>query len=195
MIEVEKTLPFGEGAKNNLISGAEFLGEKILRDTYYDQPDFSLGIRDWWLRERNGKFELKIPVNGGFAGPAEQYDELEEDAAIAQALGLNIVSSLPAALRAAGYAPFGTIVTTRQKYKKEGFNLDFDETDSGFRAVEIELMVKTPAETEAAAQKIAAFAELHGLENKFINGKVIEFLRARRPEHFTALDKAGVVYH
>jgi len=207
MIEVEKTLPFDEAARARLVSGAEFLHEKKLVDTYYDHNDLRLTTSDRWLRERNGRFELKLPVEGGFRGPADRYEELETDGEIARALDLpdnrHTLSdrtkcgaterTLREELVRADYLPFGTITTTRTTYQKGGFTLDFDATDSGFAAVEIELMVNNTAETEAAAQKILAFALAHGLEDKPLNGKVVEYIRTHRPAHFAALQKAGVV--
>jgi thiamine-triphosphatase len=193
MIEVEKTLPFDDAARTRLTHGAEFLHETTLVDTYYDHADLRLTTSDRWLRERNGQFELKLPVRGGSRGPADRYEELETDGEIARALGLLEAGTLRKNLAAAGYLPFGTITTTRTAYRKDGFTLDFDATDSGFTAVEIELMVNDAAETETAAQKILAFANAHGLEDTLPNGKVVEYIRARRPAHFAALQKAGVV--
>ncbi len=195
MIEVEKTLPVDEESRSRLIAGAEFLGQKILTDTYYDSADYRLTLSDRWLRNRNGRFELKIPVRGPFATSApERYEELEDDASIAKELGLP-AGGLADTLAAAGYTPFCTITNTRQQYTKEGFHIDFDSTDSGYKAVEIELMVAAPEDTEAASRKINEFASKHGLPEKIINGKVVEFIRRNRPEHFAALDRAGVVYH
>ena len=63
MIEVEKKFILTTEQEKSLIEGADFLGEKKFTDIYYDDEDFSLTKKDLWLRNREGRFELKIPKN------------------------------------------------------------------------------------------------------------------------------------
>ena len=62
MIEVEKKFQPTEEELQKALEGAEFVAEKILADTFYDLPDFSYFKEAKRLRNRNGRFELKIEV-------------------------------------------------------------------------------------------------------------------------------------
>ena len=68
MIEVEIKVCITDAQKTELIKGAEFISEESLVDEYYDSVDFSLTTNGYWLRRRNGEFELKLPAtkSGGF---------------------------------------------------------------------------------------------------------------------------------
>ena len=193
MIEVEKNFAVTPEDKKRLVVGAVFLAKKVLTDVYYDSADYALTGNDFWLRTRNGKFELKVPRN---AGPireriTDQYEELETDGEIADALHLPREEPLGVALSEKKIIPFATIVTTREQYQKGDFHLDFDEMDFGFAAFEVELMVKTPAEIPAAEKRVVEFGAAHSL-NPESAGKVIEYIRRFRPAHFTFLQSRGV---
>ena len=88
MIEVEKKFILTKKEKERLIKGAEFLNEKVFTDIYYDTNDFSLTSNDRWLRSRDGKFELKIPIHQGADRLIDQYNELEDEQKIREALNL-----------------------------------------------------------------------------------------------------------
>lgn len=83
MIEVEKRFEPNEEQIKVLLEGAEFVGEVVLNDTYYDYSDFRLLKNDIRLRERNGAFELKIGKSSGVA------EEIENEEEIAKLLGIN----------------------------------------------------------------------------------------------------------
>ncbi|MBI2475994.1 MAG: CYTH domain-containing protein [Candidatus Taylorbacteria bacterium] len=195
MIEVEKNFDLRPGDKERLIRNAEFVGRKSFTDVYYDTPNFSLTRRDYWLRTRNGKFELKVPLNqeGINSRKTDQYKELETDEEIARKLNLNVKAVLPAQLADKVYKPFATITTARETYRKGDFHLDFDETDFGFSTFEAELMVKDISEVSAAESKIIEFAKVHGISGTEAHGKVIEHIFRRNPEHYKVLLEAGVV--
>lgn len=82
MIEVEKKFILNDKEKERLFKDAEFISEKIFTDIYYDNENFDLTSKDKWLRLRQDKFELKIPVHEGIERIADQYDELESEEAI-----------------------------------------------------------------------------------------------------------------
>ncbi|KAL2085493.1 hypothetical protein ACEWY4_018813 [Coilia grayii] len=42
--------------------GAICIGQKRFQDQYFDSPDFDLTLKDFWLRCREGCWELKCPV-------------------------------------------------------------------------------------------------------------------------------------
>lgn len=45
--------------------GAKSIGQRQFRDQYFDSPDFILTLKDFWLRCREGLWELKSPAVSG----------------------------------------------------------------------------------------------------------------------------------
>lgn len=191
MIEVEKKFDVRPGVKERLIDGTQLVGRTTMTDIYYDTPDYQLTRRDWWLRQRNGRWELKTPFNRERIGDriTDQYRELDNVDEIARALGM----SGDAKLADVGYIPFCTVVTTREKYKHGDFTLDFDETDFGFALLEIELLVEHARDVASATRRIVAFARKHGAPAALDHGKIIAYLLRKSPRHYAALVAAGVV--
>jgi len=195
MFEVEKKFILTPDQEKALIKGAEFLGEKKFTDIYYDDLNYILTGQDLWLRSRDGKFELKIPMNKKLKERvSDQYKELETDAEILQYFEPGSKSTLAEFMAKNEFNPFCKIVTTRRKYKKDGFGIDLDITDFGFTVAEIELMAKTAADMEKTTNKILTFAKKHKIEAAGAPwGKVIEFLRLNKPEHFQKLIVLGII--
>ena len=63
MIEVEKNFDLKPSDKKRLIQGARLLKRLTFSDVYYDTSDYSLTGNDYWLRVRDGRWEMKIPLN------------------------------------------------------------------------------------------------------------------------------------
>lgn len=192
MIEVEKKFILTPEQEDKLIEGAEFLGEKKFTDIYYDDDDFSLTSSDIWFRERDGTYELKLPMNESLEQRAsDQYRELDTEKDI-QAY-FNAHTPIQKILEEKNYKPFCTITTTRKKYKKEGFGIDVDTMDFGYNLVEIEYMTNDESKVKEATQNIIAFAKKHGIDtSKIVRGKVVEYLDRKNQKHFQALLKAEV---
>ena len=197
MIEVEKNFDLKAGDKERLIAGVALVQKKTFTDVYYDTPDYSLTSKDFWLRMRDGRFELKVPLNRGSIGKrmTDQYRELETDAEIANELGIAVRGDLGKTLSTLGYKPFARIVTTRESYQKGDFHLDFDEVDFGFSAFEVELMVKRAEDISAAEKRIMDLAREHHLTvtEGATYGKVIEYIKRNNPRHYAFLARKGVV--
>jgi thiamine-triphosphatase len=195
MIEVEKKFHLTEEQKERLIKDSEFFSKVIFTDEYYDTDTYTLTTKDVWLRARDGQWELKIPMAVGDR-KTDQYEEITEEALIRKYLDLqDNGKDMEQTLADAGYAPFCICGTTRTKYRKGDFMIDIDSVEYGdmsYALAEIELLVEDRAEIADASQKILSFAEAEGLEIAPVRGKVIEYLRLKRPEHFEALIKAGV---
>jgi adenylate cyclase class IV len=182
MIEVEKKFILNEQDKERLTKDAEFLNERVFTDIYYDTEIFSLTTNDKWLRSREGRFELKLPLHEGVDRLADQYDELGDERKIREALNLPLNGDFADDLVRAGYSPFCTCKTTRRKYKKEPFNIG-----------EIELMVNEKSEIESAIEEIMDFAKSQNLTIAPVRGKVVEYLKRTKPNHYQALVQARVV--
>ncbi len=193
MIEVEKKFILSAGDEQKLVTNAQFVGEKVFTDTYYDTSTWTLTAKDHWLRSRDGRYELKVPLNDlGAERLSDQYEELETDQEIATYLKLPLDIPLSQALMTSGYAPFCTLTTTRRKYKKDGFVIDIDRVDFGYDIAEIEYMVKDISEVRDATEKIITYGEQLGLKIGAVRGKVGEYLKRNSPEHFQVLVDAKV---
>jgi thiamine-triphosphatase len=197
MIEVEKKFLLNPGDEERLLQGAQFVKEVVNADTYWDTADYRLSCKDMWLRTRNGEWDLKVPLHeiGHHKHVAEQYLELESEKEIREKLAISGNDKMEADLRAAGYAPFATIVTTRRKYRQGKFNIDLDAADFGYSLCEIEYMIPDDGDKEAAAQEIIKFSSQVGLvySNK-IRGKLLEYINRFRSDHYRAMQEAGVVW-
>lgn len=196
MIEVEKKFLLTDGESVALTRGVEFLGEKVFADIYYDTADYAFTVKDKWLRERDGRWELKLPLNADGKRLVDQYDEVENESDIRRVLALPEDGEFRVVLSGAGYEPFCMCKTTRRKYRKNGFIIDLDMVefeDFSYGIGEIELMVHTKEEIDGAVTKIMEFAKAHHLTIAPVRGKVIEYLKRKKPEHYNALVAAGVV--
>lgn len=195
MIEIEKKFILTKKEKDNLLTGAKFLDKKIFTDVYFDTPDCRLTTRDIWLRFRDDRFELKVPLNlKGVERISDQYRELETDEEIIDFLKLNTDdASLETCLLNSGYSPFCKITTIREKYKKDKYNIDLDLMDFGYIITEIELMVSSESEIQEATNSILNFAKENGISLNNVRGKVAEFLYRNNLTHFNALISAGVI--
>ncbi len=180
MIEVEKKFRPTEEQLKNLVAGAEFLGEKIVHDVYYDYPDLRLFKQEVRLRNRNGSYELKIGDDEG-VGVAE---EIEEEAAIMAYLKteLPLLDFIKENL-----TEIINYKQTRNKYKKGDFTIDVDVIDFGYSCVEIELMVKEESEIAGAQRKIFELATSFGIEIQDVPSKRNEYLKLRNPEVYKIL--------
>src|ERR1035437_2614520 len=78
MIEVEKKFQPTEEKLKSLLEHAEFLGEIINHDIYYDYNDFRLLKQDIRLRNRNGSFELKLGKSSGVAEEIEEEEKIKK---------------------------------------------------------------------------------------------------------------------
>ena len=191
MIEIEKKFILKPGDAEKLTAGAEPVGQKQFTDVYYDTANYALTKKDWWLRSRAGRFELKISMSPYKVRLVDQYEELEEEGAIKKALNMKAKESLSEVLPSLGYKPFATIVTVRTKYRKGAFMIDIDSVDyghDGYDLAEIELMVGSKEEMEEAAHRIVAFAKSCGLAVGTVRGKIMEYLWRNNKEHFKALE-------
>ncbi len=59
MVEIEKKFRLTQEQERQLLEGATSMGVKKNTDIYFDTEDFVLTRQDHWLRERNGRFEVK----------------------------------------------------------------------------------------------------------------------------------------
>ncbi len=174
MIEVEKKFQPNEEQLKAMLATAEFLGEIVNHDAYYDYPDYRLFKKNIWLRSRNGNFELKIK-KGTFAG-----EEIETQTGIEKYFH---VENLPE------FVKNDLVIimqwdTKRKKYKKEDFTIDIDETSFGYKVLEIELMVRNEEEIQEAENKILTLATRYNFPIEDLPSKRKEYFRVLKPEKY-----------
>ena len=197
MIEVEKKfLLESPDDERRLLEGATFLGEKKYRDTYYDDATYTLTTSNRWLRDRDGVWEMKIPLPNTTRDEdwVNQYDERAGEEAMRDTLNILKNNNLKSDLAARGIKPFCSFVTHRTSYKRDPFIIDIDMMDYGFRVAEVEYMVETKGDVDAAAKKIIQFAKERALSPTPVRGKCIEWLRRNNPAHLEALNRAGIIH-
>ena len=198
MFEVEQKFNLTADERVHLLTDAKLKYIKSITDRYYDTFDYKLTLRDYWLRERDGKFELKIPIDMTAESIVDQYREIEDESGICDALGFSSANSLSECLKSNHYLPFCTCITNRESYLKDEFTIVLDhvtyaDCDLTFDACEIELLVAKVEDMPSASKRIAEFATAQGLKTEYLHGKVMEYLYHQCPEHFESLVKAGVV--
>lgn len=196
MIEVEKKFHATEQQLTLLLEGAEQLYEKENIDIFFDLPDYTLTKKWMWLRERNGRMELKSATHPPLDGKlCETFNEFETDEEIREQLELPTVSeSLLDQLLRLGYSPFAALHTHRKAFRNDKFVIDVDHTtgpEFEYDVVEIEQMVESEDEVKRASDEIDAFAESKGLATTHVNGKLLEFIERMNPEQFQILIETG----
>lgn len=193
MFEIEKKFILTKEQEDNLVKDSKFITQKIFTDIYYDSNNYDLISKDVWLRARDGKFELKIPLIHNEAG--DRYEEIEDEDRMKEILNIKS-KNVKESLEEYGYIPFCVCKTTRRKYKQRDFNIDIDvaEFDNGFRysISEIELMIDDDKKADEAAEKIMSLAENYNLK-PVKNGKIIEYLKIYNPKPYYILQGLGIV--
>lgn len=190
MIEVEKKFKLTDTQVSSLLQKATFLKQVEFTDTYYDDANFSHILKDEWLRDRNGKFQLKVPLSIDSHRLVDQYEEIEDDASIIEHLNLNQKESIADNLSQKNIKPFCKCHTIRKKYQNQEFIIDIDEVnyeDFSYSICEIEILVETESEVEAAIQKILDFSKKHNLEVAPVRGKVVEYIKRKYPDIYNQL--------
>lgn len=183
MIEVEKKFQPTDEQLKAMLEGAEFLGEVVNHDVYYDYPDFRYytNAENTCLRKRNGSFELKMHTGKGFSKEVENLDEIAEHFGVDDLLSFVNEKMVPII----------EYKTERRKYKKGEFTIDVDKTDFGtgekYLMCEIECMVENDAEVAETLEKIMNLAKQHNFETKKIFSKHKEYLRRVKPEVYEKL--------
>ncbi|MDQ3076097.1 MAG: CYTH domain-containing protein [bacterium] len=178
MIEVEKKFQPTEEQLTAMLEGAEFVGEVVNHDVYYDYPDYRLHREGSCFRKRNNNFELKIKL---FKNAKK---EIEDEQEIKRYFGTN--------------APLQDFIdnnllvltdfkNTRKKYKKEGFSIDLDNMDFGYTMCEMELMVEREDQIDEARNLLAEFMEQYGIEDNKIPTKRAAYLMKYKPELYKEL--------
>lgn len=180
-VEVERKFKVTADTKIKLVEfGAELHKERAFLDRYYDNPDYSLTLKDCWLRQRNGSWELKV-VSGKLIKLASQYQEITKSNEIVDFLVNHFhradLSNVPInqVIQRLNLEPFVEFTTTRQTYFLPECTIDLDLTDFGYQVGEIEVMASDTSQIPRALNTITLMAEkLGNISLKFIVLKMNE---------------------
>ena len=184
MIEVEKKCCPTEQFLDFLNNNAQKTNECIFYDICLDFDDLRLIKNDIWLRKRNEKYELKIPVISS-SKKSDIYEEIEDDKKILNKLNLNNFDNL---------MELSNLITHRQRFRIGNLHIDLDKitspkTNFMYKIMEIELMIEFPEQYEYAQQEIIKFMQKHHIKDEIVNGKFVEFVKEYRYEIYEILQK------
>jgi adenylate cyclase class IV len=180
MIEVEKKFQPTEEQLESMIKDSQFVSDKILKDFYYDYPDYRLFKNKTYFRNRNGNFELKIG-DDEVEGVCEEIENEEDikkyfktDKPLPEFIDENLFEIIKWECH-------------RIKYKQGDFSIDIDDLNFGFKCVEIEKMVEGPEEVAKAHADIINFTKKYDFEVKDISPKRKAYFKALKPEVYKQL--------
>lgn len=154
--EIEKKYELTKHDYDIIKSKCSFVEDKELKDYYLDTVDFILGKHNFYLRLRNGKYELKILTVNWDVHDCEEIDDEDEinkrlwefDISIDDCSGVIFVH------------------TQREKYKYDfngiNFTIDVDRYQYDAR-YEIEIILDDNLEFDGE-EKIESFRKMIGLE-------------------------------
>lgn len=194
MIKIEQKFITTKENILHLTKDAEFLGEENFTDVYYDTKDYALTKNDFWLRSREGNWQLKIPKYQAEKKLSGQFNEIEGEEKIREIFGIVPLSDFETDIAKFGYAPFCEFRTIRKKYRKENFIINLDEVeDRDFNYCEGKIEMKVEDDqTQKGRKQIEKFAAEFELKLVSTCGKVYEYLKRKKPEHFQTLIRAKV---
>lgn len=203
-MEVESRFLLTPISQARLLEGAQLIEETKFTVEFLDTSQWALAYSNRWLKRKNGKYELKIPLKnrGVDKTPhlATIFHEENDTRKILEELGLP-AEEFETALTRALIKPFASIETTRTSYQKGQFRLDLDQaqfpiirngTIFHYAVAEIELDVPEDAVMQAKAD-IIDFAEQHQLEVSDTRGKMMEYVFQNYPTVYQEFVKRGLI--
>eukprot|EP00166_Cyanidium_caldarium_P003365 ctg_325.g92 len=204
-LEVEKKFVLSPETEQRLLeilsssssSSSSSRSRQTLRftDIYYDAAHtWTLTSSNRWLRQRQGVWELKVPITGASQRRLDAYRELVFEADIRAELGWAPAEAL-AAGRIAAFAHIETErVSIMGEHAGRRVRIDLDRADYGYTVGEIETLAHDEDDVAAAERDVLALAVAAGLQaQESPRGKLAEFLHRHRPEHYAALMRAGIL--
>ncbi|KAF7691754.1 thiamine-triphosphatase [Silurus meridionalis] len=201
--------------------GAVCLGQYEFKDQYFDSTDFTLTLKDFWLRKREGSWELKRSTSSHSnadkraQGGCTKYREITDMLQIrAELMEVYVdptsdsfqtergkdVHEFEKWLQEMKLECFAEFTTQRCSYALEydeghgKVRVDLDRADFGYCVGEIEVLVAEGNEMKSAMQSIEKTAEILGISGEQkTRGKMEVYLQRFRPDHYTELLKAHVM--
>lgn len=161
-IEIEKKYTFRLDDYEKIVKNCKRIWDEVLKDYYLDTPDYILFKAMYYLRIRNGIYELKITIINYDTNLVVSYEIIwdnEIDAILKKEFNITINDTT--------WALF--IDTNREKFEYkmwwETINIDIDSFQY-WKRYEIEVISETKTETEVN-DLIEDFRKKIGLESTF----------------------------
>ncbi|CAF93810.1 unnamed protein product, partial [Tetraodon nigroviridis] len=206
-VEVERKFFFNPDTLKTLEKiGAVCVNRQHFHDKYFDSPTFALTLRDTWLRQRQGCWELKCPTTktaqtNVAAELCTRYKEITDLSEIQRRVEEVLhacedgdrgpsLQDEESWLKKCHLLCFAQFATTRQSFvlQAEGVRVDLDQADFGYSVGEIEVLVPEGGDVNSALEKIERTAQKLGLTaNQRVRGKMDVFLERNLPEHYAKL--------
>lgn len=179
-VEVEHKFLVVPHTQAKLVSlGAVREGCASFKDIYYDTRDHTITFRDFWLRQRDGAWQLKCPVQEHSSKPlTDQYIELETEKDILdQLLTSGSLSfddqcdniSLDQLVSDGVLISIAEFITTRETWllkedgSTENVSVVLDTTNFDYDIGEVELMVGSATLVAEAEKRVRELAEKIGV--------------------------------
>lgn len=193
-VEVERKFVCESDIQDKLKSiGAVCIGQYKFKDQYYDSPGYTLTLKDFWLRKREGSWELKCPafsrtevekIDETLCTKYREVTDLKEIQALVgtvmktytEATGncsaheqVDNYSEYEGWLKDLMLVCFAEYTTQRCSYVLEDdggdgrVRVDLDQADFGYCVGEIEVLVSEGGDMQSAQQRIQKSAEKLGL--------------------------------
>ncbi len=173
--EVEQKFSISPETREKLAAlGALKKGSKSFTDIYYDTTDHSLTFNDFWLRKRNGSWQLKSPLQRHASKPlTDKYKETENEEDILKLLtecGFVIKRderSLQQLVDTQFLVAISEFTTLREIWLLpsdpeieglSGGNVVLDSTNEGYEIGEVELMADSHTLTNQAEEFVKEMA-------------------------------------
>ena len=132
-LKIERKFSLSPTRYKELSRTAPEASSKQHQDLYFDTLTYQLSQRDWWLRLRDNRWELKVPARRGAdegVTTSTQFWELEEETLICQQLGILSLPDRQRRLDLVQEVAFGTRLVNGDD---EGLKADFSTTSGGTR--------------------------------------------------------------
>lgn len=191
MIEVERKFRVSQETRSMLEQMSLSTTFVELEDCYLSEE---LALEDMWLRQRNGIWELKVPVASDRTKRlgAMVYRELVGPAVWHELSPIKVED---------GLLPYATIRTERTQLKclwkteEIAVVLDVCTSEDGFRysVGELEILVHRDSEVEGAANALDQFADSLNLQTQSdTDGKLLAYLKEKNESLYHALALKGL---
>ncbi len=220
-LEIESKFAITADTEGRVVqAGGTCVKHVSFHDAYFDTDSFQLTLADHWLRRRDGKWELKVPLSDhSKQNKSETYtkylefndeqkiianlsailltyanDTVEVNVADDQGIDTNLEKWLK--MLNLNLEPFAEYTTKRKTFSMNGgILIVLDETNFGFSVGEVEVMSRHSGEdvSEAEAQ-INEVVEKIGLgKQTVVEGKMGAYLKQFVPHHYETLIACGIL--
>lgn len=115
------------------------------------------------------------------------YDEIEDESKICETLNIESIEK-------GNFIEVANLITKREKYKLEDFNIDFDLVTSAhdnfvYHLMEVELMVEDDSDTAIALEKIKRFMNKYSIEDKHSTAKLMQYFYEKKRHIYDILQQ------